>query len=40
MIGNYYLKNKEQFKQTKELMFEPTYKYANIRIVLVVKGVK
>lgn len=40
MIGNYYLKNKEQFKQTKELIFEPTYKYANIRIVLVVKGVK
>lgn len=39
-IGSFRVKDKETFKKTKELIFEPTYKYADIRIVLVLKEVK
>lgn len=39
-LGVYYVKDKNQFLQTKELLFAPTYDYANVKIVLVLKEVK
>lgn len=39
-IGTYFVKNKHQFLQTRELNFSPSYDYANIKIVLVIKEVK
>lgn len=39
-LGTYIVKNKHQFLQTKELNFSPSYDYANVKIVLIVKEVK
>ena len=39
-IGAYYVKNRDLFKQTRELIFRPNYNYSKIKIVLIVKGGK
>lgn len=39
-IGTYYVKNKHQFLQTKELLFSPSYDYASVKVVLIIKEVK
>ncbi|WP_067139830.1 rod shape-determining protein MreC [Oceanivirga salmonicida] len=39
-IGTYGIRDIKEFKETKELVFKPEYKYANINFVLVIKEVK
>lgn len=39
-IGSFSIKDKDTFRKTRELIFTPKYKYANIRVVLVLKEVK
>lgn len=39
-IGTYKVDDKNAFKQTKELVFKPTYNYGDIRYVLILSEVK
>ncbi len=39
-IGTYGIRNVEEFKETKELIFKPEYNYGDIDFVLIIKEVK